>query len=73
MGIKNIQQRINLLNKDKTNNKVYYSEFYRLKTDKHKLNSMRNELEFKIKWMQTAREPGSRAGVDNHKAVKSYL
>lgn len=72
VGLSKAQKRIDILKKNKSNTKEYYKEYYILKNNKHHLNSMKFELEFKIKWMETAREPDSRQGVDNHKAVECY-
>jgi hypothetical protein len=68
-GLHNNQNRINKLDYE---NDDYFKDLYFLQVDKSKLHAMKRDLQRSIQWMETAREPGSRQGIDNIKAIKSY-
>jgi RNA polymerase sigma-70 factor (ECF subfamily) len=68
-GISNVKQKINDLDIHDIDYEIKEDE---LKNQESLLNSMQRDLQYSIDWITTAREPGSKQGIDNVSALKSY-
>ena len=68
-GIHNIVIKIIELDRYDVDYEVKEDE---LKNQESLLRSMQRDLQYSIDWITTAREPGSKQGIDNVSALDSY-